>query len=93
LLLDQNLSFRLCRDLADVFPESMHVRLVGLAESEDSMIWEYAKANGYAVVTQDADFADMAVLFWPAAEGDLDQGWKSAAYAPRSLAQTSHQND
>ena len=35
LLFDQNLSFKLCRDLVDLFPGSTQVRLVGLAEASD----------------------------------------------------------
>jgi predicted nuclease of predicted toxin-antitoxin system len=38
LLLDQNLSFRLCKLLADVFPGSVHVANVGLTEALDSAI-------------------------------------------------------
>ena len=44
LLFDQNLSFKLCRLLADVFPESNQIRLIGMEEAEDRAIWEYAKA-------------------------------------------------
>ena len=60
LLFDQNLSFKLCRLLADVFPESNQIRLIGMEEAEDRAIWEYAKANDFILVSQDADFADMA---------------------------------
>ena len=63
LLFDQNLSFRLCRDLGEVFPNSGHVQLLGLAEADDRAIWEVAKAGAYTIVSQDADFAEMAVLF------------------------------
>ena len=35
LLFDQNLSFKLCRQLADIFPDSSQVRLLGLAEADD----------------------------------------------------------
>ena len=62
LLFDQNLSFRLCQTVADRFPHSVHVRLVGLSQVGDRAIWDYAKANGFAIVSQDADFAEMAVL-------------------------------
>ena len=62
LLFDQNLSFRLCTHLADLFPGSQQVRTVGLAEATDRAIWDYAKANGFAVASLDADFADMAAL-------------------------------
>lgn len=65
LLLDQNLSFKLCRRLADLFADSSQVRLLGLAEADDRTIWDYAKANGFILVTQDSDFADMAALHGP----------------------------
>ena len=35
LLFDQNLSFKLCQRLSDLFPDSNQVRQVGLAEAED----------------------------------------------------------
>jgi predicted nuclease of predicted toxin-antitoxin system len=62
LLFDQNLSFKLCQAVADLFPESNHVRLLGLSEVGDRVLWDYAKANGFTVVSQDADFAEMAAL-------------------------------
>jgi predicted nuclease of predicted toxin-antitoxin system len=65
LLFDQNLSFKLCQIVADLFPESNHVRLLGLSEVGDRVIWDYAKANGFAIVSQDVDFADMATLLGP----------------------------
>jgi predicted nuclease of predicted toxin-antitoxin system len=62
LLFDQNLSFKLCQSIADLFPESDHVGRSGLSEAGDRDVWDYAKANGFAVVSQDADFAEMATL-------------------------------
>jgi predicted nuclease of predicted toxin-antitoxin system len=62
LLFDQNLSFKLCQNIADLFPESNHVRLLGLSEVGDWILWDYAKANGFTIVSQDADFAEMAAL-------------------------------
>ncbi len=62
LLFDQNLSFKLCQVVADLFPESNHVRLLGLSEVGDRVLWDYARENGFAIVSQDADFAEMAVL-------------------------------
>ena len=63
LLFDENLSFKLCRQLNDLFPGSSQVRLLGLERADDRRIWNYAKANGFVLVTLDADFVDMAVLF------------------------------
>jgi predicted nuclease of predicted toxin-antitoxin system len=65
LLFDQNLSFKLVRALSDLFPESTQVRLVGLAEASDRAIWDYAKRNGFIIVTLDSDFAEMAALMGP----------------------------
>jgi predicted nuclease of predicted toxin-antitoxin system len=65
LLFDQNLSFKLCRLLADTFPDSNQIRLIGMAEAEDQAVWQYARTNGFILVSQDVDFADMATLYGP----------------------------
>ena len=36
---------------------------MGLAQANDAAIWERAKAGGFAIVSLDADFADMAALY------------------------------
>lgn len=41
------------------------MRPLGLAEASDRIVWDYAKANGFTLVTQDSDFGDMAALFGP----------------------------
>nr|WP_246550153.1 DUF5615 family PIN-like protein [Bradyrhizobium liaoningense] len=38
--------------IADLFPDSSHVRSHGLSEVADRALWEFAKANGFAIVTQ-----------------------------------------
>ena len=58
LLFDQNLSHRLVKSLDDLFPGSLHVRLLGLAEADDLEIWNYAKDHGMVIVTQDSDYPD-----------------------------------
>jgi predicted nuclease of predicted toxin-antitoxin system len=65
LLFDQNLSFRLCQDIANIFPGSSHVRILGLDEADDRAVWDYAKADGFTIVSLDADFAEMAALLPP----------------------------
>ena len=65
LLFDQNLSFKLCRQLVDIFPDSKQVHLLALEESDDVAIWDYTKAKGFILVSQDVDFADRATLFGP----------------------------
>jgi len=63
LLLDQNLSPKLVRRLADLYPDSSHVFLIGLDTASDRVIWEYARANQFIVVTKDADFCDLSVVW------------------------------
>lgn len=65
LLFDQNLSFKLCRLLNDLFPGCEQVRQVGLDHADDSVIWHYSADHGFALVTLDADFAEMAALRGP----------------------------
>lgn len=65
LLFDQNLSFRLCEQLADIFPNSSRVRLLGLERADDGALWRYAGSNGFVLVSLDADFAEMAALLGP----------------------------
>ena len=38
LLFDQNLSYKLAHRLADLFPDSTHVREVSLHEADDSVV-------------------------------------------------------
>jgi predicted nuclease of predicted toxin-antitoxin system len=47
LLFDQNLSHKLVRRLSDLFPDSSHVREIGLKEADDPSVWEYAKKAFY----------------------------------------------
>jgi predicted nuclease of predicted toxin-antitoxin system len=63
LLFDQNLSHRLVAQLIAEFPGSAHVRDVGLPASTDSAVWEYAAANGFAIVSKDTDFQQRALLY------------------------------
>jgi predicted nuclease of predicted toxin-antitoxin system len=63
LLFDQNLSWQLPSKLAALYPESQHVRDVKLEESDDVEIWEFAKSNGFAITTKDADFQQRSLLF------------------------------
>lgn len=63
LLFDQNLSHRLVQALQKEFPDSRHVREVGLQEATDAVVWRYAVQQGFAIVTKDADFHQRSFLF------------------------------
>lgn len=62
LLFDQNISFRITKKLAHVYPDCKHVSDCKLAGSEDSEIWSYAKTFHYTIVTFDADFYDISLM-------------------------------
>ena len=63
LLFDENLSPRLVARLTDVYPESVHVRDIGLAGRPDSEIWDLAARTGLTIVSKDGDFFQRAVLY------------------------------
>ena len=65
LLFDQNLSRRLVSRLATAFPESAHVAEIGLDQATDHEIWAHAGAEGFVVVSKDADFRQLAFLHGP----------------------------
>ena len=62
LLFDQNISFRVLRSLPDSFSDCRQVRSEGLQNRDDVEIWQYAKVNGFTIVTFDADFFDLSIL-------------------------------
>lgn len=64
-LLDENLSKRAVPLLADAFPGTAHVDLLGLHGADDALIWTFAGSEGYVVVSKDADFYQRSVAFGP----------------------------
>lgn len=62
LLLDQNISYRLVRDLKFIVSELNHVKFIGLQDAEDYEIWEYAKQNDCTIATFDADFYEIQTI-------------------------------
>ncbi len=62
LLFDHNLSPRLVQRLIDLFPSSTHVYLLGLEETDDREIWDYAKNHNFTIVTRDSDYHELLVL-------------------------------
>lgn len=62
LLLDHNLSPKLVKRLADIYPDSKHVAELGMAEALDREVWEYAREHQFLLVTKDADFNEFQVV-------------------------------
>ncbi len=63
LLFDQNLSTALMQRLEDLFPQSQHVKSVGMMEADDVAIWEYAKEKELIIVSKDTDFHQRSLLY------------------------------
>ena len=62
LLFDENVSPRLADLVRDHFPDSEHVRQAGLTGAPDARIWEFARENGFVVVSKDDDFRQRSFL-------------------------------
>jgi predicted nuclease of predicted toxin-antitoxin system len=65
LLFDHNLSHRLVRSLADTYPDSAHIRDIGLKTADDETIWNYAARHGLIIVSKDADFHQRSFVLGP----------------------------
>ncbi|MCX6235184.1 MAG: DUF5615 family PIN-like protein [Bacteroidetes bacterium] len=62
LLFDQNISFRAVKGLIEIFPNAKQVCELYLENATDHNIWEYAKKEGYTIVTFDSDFYDLTLI-------------------------------
>ena len=62
LLLDENLPPRLADVLQSEFSGSIHVHAGGLGGADDEAIWEYARREGFTIVSKDSDFQERSVL-------------------------------
>ena len=49
LLFDQNISYKLVKQIIDIFPGSRQVKEFGLENATDIKIFNYAKRNGFVV--------------------------------------------
>lgn len=63
LLFDENTSWRVIRQLQDIFPDSHHVRYFNLLQSPDEEIWLFAKKEGYSIVSHDDDFHQRCLAY------------------------------
>lgn len=63
LLLDENLSRRLVPFLQHDYPGTSQVVLLGLESASDRVVWQKAKDEGYVIVTRDADFQELSLVW------------------------------
>ena len=62
LLFDENLSPKLPQRLIDIFPESLHVRDIGMKATIDPIVWDYAKEHDLMIVSKDSDMHDLSLV-------------------------------
>jgi predicted nuclease of predicted toxin-antitoxin system len=65
LLFDQNLSHKLPKKLADLYPDSTHVISAALERASDLQVRVFAAQNRFVIATRDKDFADLDALLGP----------------------------
>jgi len=63
LLLDENLSRRLVPFLQHDYPGSNQVVLLGMESASDKEVWQRAKDDDYVIVTRDADFQELSLVW------------------------------
>ncbi len=63
LLLEENLSSQIVRKIIDLYPDSAHIKNLALKNTDDSIVWEYAKTNNFVIVSKDADFYQRNLLY------------------------------
>lgn len=63
LLLDENLSRRLVPQLQAHYLGSSQVVLLGIESATDKGVWQKANNDGYVIVTRDADFQELSLVW------------------------------
>lgn len=63
LLFDQNLSPKLVSFFAKTFTGSKHLQDLSLDIANDSIVWEFAKTEGFTIITKDNDFNNLVAFF------------------------------
>ena len=66
LLFDENISYRVVKQILHLFPESQAAKQLKLLAKEDFLIWETAKSGGFTIITYDEDYELLSNLRgWP----------------------------
>lgn len=66
LLLDENVSYRVCKKLSARFGNCQVAKRLDLLAKKDRLIWEHARMIGSAIVTFDEDFETLSQMRgWP----------------------------
>lgn len=70
-LFDENLSRKLAVRLAELYTGSAHVASFELLSRPNREIWDFARREGFILVSTDADFYELAPTLGPTSEGGL----------------------
>jgi predicted nuclease of predicted toxin-antitoxin system len=62
LLLDENLSESVIPTILDLYPESLHIRLLGAGGAADGIVWQLAIQHECLLVTRDEDFLRLSIM-------------------------------
>jgi len=62
LLFDENISYRIIKQIDSLFPGSLHISAIKLTGDTDLSIWNYARQNDFTIVTFDEDFNELSNL-------------------------------
>ncbi len=62
---DHNLSPTLVRRLASVFPDSRHVRDLGLSRAGDLAVWNHAIEHRLTIISKDGDYHQLSFVYGP----------------------------
>lgn len=62
LFFDEPLSEVLCKAVGDIFPGSLHIRLLGQGGAADATVWDLARQHGCLVVSKDEELHRLALL-------------------------------
>ena len=66
LLFDENISYRIVKQILHLFPGSQPAKRLNLVAKKDMLIWERAKINGFTILTYDEDYEVLnQLLGWP----------------------------
>ena len=60
LLYNNMLSDKLIAQLADIYPDSLHIKNIGPENVPDTEVWSYAREHGLTIVTKDRDYREIS---------------------------------
>ena len=65
LIFAHNLSPQLIPALQNLYPDSTSVKAAGFERASDDRIWDFARTNGFAIVSKDSNFHQRSLLEGP----------------------------